>query len=138
MRRRLAALILFLAAGAALAEPRDPLTYPLKQWLFMLGLALFGGLASWITKVRKGTVAAHNIMALIGELTVSAFAGIVTFFGCEHMGLAPLLTAATVAMAGHLGAKAIAWVEALAEKKARDAGLVSRPAPLDDDKGGPS
>ena len=132
MRRFIITLALAFAASAALAEPRDPMNYPLKQWVFMLGLALFGGLASWVTKVRKGAVAAHNVMALIGELTVSAFAGVVTFLGCEHLSLAPLLTAAMVAMSGHLGAKGIAWAEALAEKKARQAGLITRPAPLDD------
>src|SRR5690242_12472815 len=85
-----------LAPMAAFAQTKDPLSYPLKQWAFILGIALFGGLASWLTKVRNGEIAVHNFGHLVGELTISAFAGVITFFGCEWAGLAPLLTAAVV------------------------------------------
>jgi hypothetical protein len=97
--------------SVVVAAAKDPLSYPLKQWALVLGLALFGGIASWWAKVRKGTVAFHNLQALIGELTISAFAGVMVFLICEYMNLAPTLTAAIVGMAGHMGNRAISFVE---------------------------
>lgn len=101
----------------AQSQSKDPLSYPLKQWALVLGLALFGGLASWWTKVRNGEIAMHNFGHLVGELTISAFAGVITFFGCEWAGLAPLLTAAIVGISGHMGTRAIALAERYAERR---------------------
>jgi len=104
-----------------MADPatKNPLDYPLKQWFFILGLALFGGWASWWAKVRDGRLEVYNLAALIGELAISAFVGLITFFGCEYLNLAPVLTAAVVAVAGHMGGKALALIEELAEKRVR-------------------
>lgn len=102
------------------AQDKDPLAYPLKQWALVLGLALFGGLASWITKVRKGDVAAHNMQALVGELTIAAFVGVIAFFGCEYLNFDKVLTAAVVGIAGHMGARAITLMEEIAAKRLKD------------------
>lgn len=108
------ALVPFLARAQA---AKDPLSYPLKQWLLMLGLAIFGGLASWVNKVRTGTVAIHNLPALVGELTIAAFAGLMTFFLCEYMAFAPILTATMVGMSGHMGGRAVTILEGVLERK---------------------
>ncbi len=123
MKARLARLLLRLhlilpaAAHTETLTPRDPLNYPLKQWAFVLALALFGGLASWWGKVRAGRVAYYNISALIGELTISAFAGVIAFFGCEYLNLGPFLTPAIVGIAGHMGGRAIALLERAGERR---------------------
>ena len=104
-------------AAFAQSQAKDPLSYPLKQWALVLGISLFGGLASWWTKVRNGEIAMHNIGHLVGELTISSFAGVITFFGCEWAGLAPLLTASIVGVAGHMGTRAIAIAERYAERR---------------------
>lgn len=109
--------VLILAAGigsasaAELAPVKDPLAYPLKQYLFILALSLLGGLAGWYNKVRKGQLAATNLMALIGELCTSALSGLLAFYLCEYMNLAPVLTAAAVGVAGHMGTRGINWIE---------------------------
>lgn len=125
MRHLITSLVLALClAGPALSQSvsamRDPLSYPLKQWALVLGLALFGGFASWWAKVRKGELQAHNLMALIGELTISAFVGVIVFYGCEYMRFDPLLTAALVGIAGHMGTRAISFIESIAEKRVRE------------------
>ena len=83
----------------------------------MLGLALFGGFASWWAKVRKGEMAYWSLSGLIGELTISAFAGVIAFFGCEYLSLGPLLTPAVVGIAGHMGGRAIALLERAGERR---------------------
>ena len=101
----------------ARAEPvllaKDPLSYPLKQYALMLGVSILGGLVSWFARVRSGEAKASNLMQLIGELCTSAFAGLLAFWACEWMSFSPLLEAAVVGMAGHMGTRGIASGEQL-------------------------
>lgn len=114
-----ALLVISIKSGAAetMQPIKDPLSYPLKQYGLMLGTALLGGLVSWYAKVRKGELAGASITQLIGELCTSAFAGLLTFWGCEAAGMSPLLTAALVGIAGHMGTRAIAWAEETAKRR---------------------
>lgn len=113
----LAAIALALGLSIAHAEPKDPLNYPLKQYGFMLGIALLGGLVSWSNKVRKGDLAAWNLMQLVGELATSAFAGLLAFWICEYMNADKLLTAALVGITGHMGTRGIVVFEKWAQRK---------------------
>lgn len=95
---------------------KTPISYSLQEYGFVLGTALLGGLASWWIKVRKGELVMWNLSALIGELCVSAFAGLIAFWLCEYLNFNPLLTSAIVGMAGHAGAKGLAWFETIGKK----------------------
>ena len=95
---------------------KTPLSYSLSEYGVVLATALLGGVASWFMKVRRGEILVWNLSALIGELCVSAFAGLLAFWLCEWLEIKPLLTAAIVAMAGHAGAKGISWAELLAQR----------------------
>lgn len=124
----LAALTLAMQAHAA--EPiKDPLSYPLRQYGLVLAVALLGGLVSWGAKVRAGTVQAWHLMSLVGELSTSALAGLLCFWLCEWQGFNPLLTASLVGIAGHMGTRALAMAEQVAEKRWG----VTAPGPLADD-----
>ena len=113
------ALQLFSSAPATAQTsiPKDPLNYPLKQYGFMLGLALFGGLVSWVAKVRKGEAQAWNVMQLVGELATSAFAGLLCFWICDASGLSMSWTVPLVGIAGHMGTRAITAFETMAQKR---------------------
>lgn len=112
---------------------RSPVSYSLQEYGFVLGTALLGGLASFWIKVRKGEVLMWNLSALIGELCVSAFAGLIAFWLCEYMNFNPLLTSAIVGMSGHAGAKGLVWLESVGQRVVeRKFGLAAtKPAPLD-------
>lgn len=112
---------------------KTPISYSLQEYGFVLGTALLGGLASWWIKVRKGEIAMWNLSALIGELCVSAFAGLIAFWLCEYLNFNPLLTSAIVGMSGHAGAKGLLWLESVGRKRVEKTfGIeATRPAPLD-------
>lgn len=84
----------------------DLLTY---AWVF--GLAMLGGAASFVRRVRSGQAKYSNLIELIGELVVSAFAGLVTFFLCQSAGFDEMLTAAFIAISGHMGTRIIFMFE---------------------------
>ena len=90
----------------------DLLTY---AWVF--GLAMLGGAASFVRRVRSGQSKYSNIIELIGELVVSAFAGLVTFFLCRSAGFDEMLTAAFIAISGHMGTRIIFKFESYLVKK---------------------
>lgn len=95
---------------------KTPMSYSLHEYSIVLGTALLGGMASWWMKVRRGELLAWNLSALIGELCVSAFAGLLAFWLCEYFTLNPLLTSAIVGMSGHAGAKGLIWIESLGQR----------------------
>ena len=113
-------IALYLSMGPisawASSEPKDPLSYPLKTYGFMLIMAIFGGFVSWYAKVRRNEIPGSSLFHLIGEITTSTFAGLVTFFICEYAGLPQVITAPLVGIAGHMGAKIIGWYEERATK----------------------
>lgn len=96
---------------------RDPFGYSLKTYGLMLGVSILGGLVSFSAKVRRGEVHKLSAMQLIGEISTSAFAGLLTFWFCEWLGISQLITASLVGIAGHLGAKGIAIAEDAAKRK---------------------
>lgn len=85
-------------------------------YLWVFGLALFGGLVSFIQKAKRGAVRAWNVTELIGELLISAFAGLLTFYLCEAAELSQPLSAAFIAISGHMGPRAIFLLENAATK----------------------
>lgn len=101
----------------AWAQDKDPLDYPLRQYAFLLSVALLGGIVSWYTKVKNGTAQAWNVMHLIGELATSAFAGLIAFWICAYMGTPQLVTAALVGVSGHMGTRGIAMFEQWAAQR---------------------
>ena len=124
--------LLFPAMAWAEANLKSPLAYSLREYAVILGIALLGGFASWYSRVRRGEAELLNFSALVGELAVSAFAGLITFWICESFELSPLITAAAAGMAGHAGGTGISWLERLGKRYAEKRFGVTGPAPLGD------
>lgn len=98
---------------------KDPTNYPLITYAWVVLMASWGGLISFLRKRREGVVRAFNLTELIGELVTSAFVGIVTFLLCEWSGTPALLTAAFVGITGHMGSRALFMFEHWAEARFR-------------------
>ena len=54
---------------------KDPSTYGLITYLWVTGLAAWGGLVNFYRKVKSGETRAFNVVELIGEIATSAFRG---------------------------------------------------------------
>lgn len=90
---------------------KDPSNYSLITYAWVGIWAMFGGLVSYFRKVKEGVIHPFSITEFIGELATSAFVGIVTFWLCEAAEIKPLITAALVAISGHMGSRAIFLLE---------------------------
>ncbi|WP_201595310.1 phage holin family protein [Psychrobacter vallis] len=89
---------------------KDPTTYSLLTYMWVFLLAVTGGLVAFIRQLnrsRKPLPLTEVFVRLIGELIISGFAGVLTFYLCEYWGFNQLLTAVLVAISGHLGGGAI-------------------------------
>lgn len=90
---------------------KDPATYGVITYAWVLVLASWGGAVNWFRKSKAENFSRVNIMEFIGELATSAFTGVLTFWGCEAAGFAPLWTAVLVGISGHMGSRAIFHAE---------------------------
>ena len=81
----------------------------------MAAVAALGGWVSFHQKVKEGQARYINFAELIGEITVSALVGIVTYWICKGFAVNEYLTAAACAISGHMGARAIFMAEKAVE-----------------------
>lgn len=94
---------------------KDPTSYTMLTYAWVGLLSAWGGAVNFMRKRKSGTARPFNVTEFVGELVTSAFAGVVTFWLCEAAGIAPLVTAALVAISGHMGSRAIFQLERWAE-----------------------
>ena len=90
---------------------KSPETYSFLTYGWVFALAILGGVVSFMRKLQTGHTRVFNLIEFIGEIVTSAFAGVLTFWMCEHSGLSPLVTAAFVGISGHMGSRAIFMAE---------------------------
>lgn len=81
--------------------------YGLFTYLWVLALSLAGGAANFFRKLKAGEARPFNLVEFVGELFIAGFTGICTFLFCEAAGFNPLLSAAFIAISGHMGSRAL-------------------------------
>lgn len=96
---------------------KSPENYTLLTYAWVFGLSALGGFVSFMRKVKEGKARAWNFVEFVGEIVTSAFAGVITFWLCEWARIPPLMTAAMVGIAGHMGSRAIYLLEKWAEQR---------------------
>ena len=95
---------------------KSPELYGVLTYTWVIGIAALGGVTSFVSKVQRGEARAYNIVELIGELFISAFAGVMTFYLCELIDLPPLASAACVGIVGHMGSRGMFVLEKTVER----------------------
>lgn len=85
--------------------------------VLMLVLALWGGLANYVYRIKAGAVQRFSFIELLGEWVISGFSGVMVYLLASHYHVEPLLTAAMVGVAGHAGARTTFYVERMFSRK---------------------
>lgn len=96
---------------------RTPASFSFWTYLGVVALAIWGGIVSYVQRVRAGQIGQFSLREAIGEVVTSGFVGITTFWVCEAMNIHPLLTAAFVGVSGHMGARAIHLLETVFSRR---------------------
>lgn len=84
--------------------------------LFAVMLAATGGAVQYFNKIDKNGIP-FSFFKLLIEVSTSGFVGIVSFELCDAAGMSWQLTAALVAISGHMGARALVLIENLLIKR---------------------
>ncbi len=88
----------------------------LMTWGLVMILSIWGGMISYIRRARLGS-AKFNIVELIGEISTSAFVGVITFNLCQFAGFGMALSAALVGIAGHMGSRGLYILQIILQKR---------------------
>ena len=86
---------------------KDPTTYSFITYAWIVFLSALGGAISFLRKRRSGEARPFNVVELVGELMTSGFSGLITFWLCEASAINPLVTAALIGIAGHMGSRGL-------------------------------
>mgnify|MGYP007071624938 FL=1 len=98
-------------------DARSITNFALLTYAWVIILSTWGGLVHYISKVRSGNIAKFNITELIGDICISGFTGLLTFWLCQAAGFDELITAVFVGISGHMGARLIGKMEQMMTKK---------------------
>ena len=91
--------------------------FQILTYAWVIGLSTWGGLVNYISKIKSGQIARFNVTELIGDMFISGFTGVLTFWMCEAAGFNELTTAVFVGISGHMGARMIGKFEKLMSRK---------------------
>lgn len=80
-------------------------------YIWLVILALWGGTASYISRLKQNHGMAFSLAEWIGELTISGFAGLIMAYLCTEMHMSWYLTAVATAITGHMGGRALFMIE---------------------------
>lgn len=83
---------------------------------YMAAIAGVSGAVSFYQKVKAGKARPFNVPEFAGEIIISGTVGVMTFWFFKGMGINEYLTAAGVAVSGHMGARAIFLAETKVEE----------------------
>lgn len=96
---------------------REPTSYPLLTYAWVLGFSIWGGIVNYIRRIKLGKAQPFSLIELVGEISISAFSGMIVFYLCEASNLNQLLTAAIVGMADHMGSRTIFLIEVFIQER---------------------
>lgn len=89
---------------------------------YMAVIAGLGGAVGFVQKVKAGKARPFNIPEFVGEIFVSGSVGVVTYWIMHGLDINDYLAAAGVAIAGHMGTRAIFLLESKAEELVKNFG----------------
>lgn len=86
------------------------------SWVVFLLLAFWGGTVNYLSRI-KANKEPFSLIELIGEWTISGFAGVLVAFICFEFGYSWHITAFASGIAGHMGGRTIYMLEQVVKAK---------------------
>lgn len=86
-------------------------------YVWFILLAIWGGTVNYISRLKDKSSEKFSFVELIGEWTISGFAGLLTAYVCIELELTWHMTAFFTGVAGHLGGRAIFLFELFVKSK---------------------
>lgn len=84
---------------------------PVVSYLWFVVLALWGGTAKYLATVASDESRKVKITELLIAWSISGFSGLLAAFLCAELELSYYLTAVAAGIAGHMGGRALEWIE---------------------------
>lgn len=95
-----------------MAEIKDALLAAIQgTYLWFIVVALIGGTANYISKVRANKQKTFSVVELVGEWFVAGFSGLIVALYCQGAGMSFEITAASAGIAGHAGSRGVYMIE---------------------------
>lgn len=92
-------------------------------YVWFVALAIWGGTVNYLSRLKEGKVEAFSFAELVGEWSVSGFAGMLTAYICVDLELSWHMTAFLTGIAGHQGGRAIHMLESYMKGKFPSLGM---------------
>lgn len=86
-------------------------------YLLIVILSLWGGLVNYLGRIRSGAVTRFNLVELVGEFTISAFAGLTIGLIAMSFKVDPLMVLALGGVAGHAGGRTVYFLDRIFESR---------------------
>lgn len=90
---------------------KDPLSYEWLTYLWVIVLSLWGGIANYFRNITSGNPVRFSLAELIGDVVISGFVGLLTFFFCEAAQVKPMWAAGVIGITAHMGSRALFMME---------------------------
>lgn len=90
----------------------------LTNWGWILILSIGGGIASFVRKRQASNPTPWKLVELIGEISISGFAGVLVAHFCDYLGTPTSLKYFMVGIMAHMGSRALFKLERIANQKA--------------------
>lgn len=101
---------------------RDPASVSAGTYIFMLSLAILGGVVRVIREAKFGDKSWKQILGMfLAEIVVSMFTGLLTYFLCAARGVDGFYSAALVSISAYMGGRALNVIESLYRAWIKDA-----------------
>lgn len=85
---------------------KDPTSYSLLTYAWIITLSAIGGIISYLKKAKT-----FSTIEFATEILTAGFVGVITFWLCEQALIDPLMSAALVGVSGHMGSRALYMLE---------------------------
>ena len=94
--------------------PNSPENYSLITYVWVMGLSILGGIARVIFDLKKKVITSITLLNLVGEIFLSGFIGMMSFYICEYMEVPQPLGPAIIGVSAFMGTTTISlfiiWV----------------------------